>query len=335
VSLIARYAPTEHLYRFQFIVDDNPPEVKHPLEFDLDDSVKDLIRVLGELAKGRRGYDEAEARALLTGIGVGLWQDLVPDGLRRQFWEHHADIDQLTILADNDVVPWEVLYPKDIGHDHGFLVEQFPVTREIFNRKRGRRLRLRPARFVLPPGSPSRAVDEVDTLGEVLGETSADAVVTELSELLRLLRHGDFGVLHFACHNTFDPVAGSAIKFGTKLFTPKMLKPLEIDRPLAGSAPLVFINACQSGSPAISYNKLEGWATQFMRAGAAAFIGSLWAVADESAPEFAAQVYRRLGAGFPLGEAVMDARRTVASAGGTDPTWLAYSVYGNPLATVS
>jgi hypothetical protein len=41
-------------------------------------------------------------------------------------------IRQLTILADKDVAPWELLYPLDPGHDAGFLVERFPVTRSIF-----------------------------------------------------------------------------------------------------------------------------------------------------------------------------------------------------------
>ena len=335
VSLMARYVPEKMLYRFNLFAEGYVSEVEQPLQFSIDNSIQKLIKDLGELAKGRRGYDDREARQFLTGIGAGLWRKLVPGELRGQFWELRPDIDQLTILANNDVIPWEVLYPKDSGHDHGFLVEQFPVTRALLKRRWRRRLRLRPARFVLPPKSPPHAVDEVNALRQLLGETSADAVVTELSDLLDLLQNGDFGVLHFACHNTFDPVDGPAIRFGKKLFNSELLESFVADETLADSAPLVFINACQSGSPAVSFNKLEGWAAQFVEAGAAAFIGSLWAVADESAPEFAAQVYRRLSAGFPLGEAVMDVRRAAASAHGNDPTWLAYTVYGDPHATVS
>lgn len=339
VSLMARREPGKgpgnELYRFNLFADGYLSEVKHTLEFNIDNSIQKLIKDLGDLARKRRVYDDRDARRFLTGIGAGLWRKLVPGELRGQFWELHPGIDQLTILANNDVVPWEVLYPKDRGHDHGFLVEQFPVTRAILSRRLRRRLRLRPARFVLPPKSPPHAVEEVNELRQLLGETAADAIVTDLSELLDLLQEGDFGVLHFACHNTFDPVAGSAIRFDKKLFTSELLESLVIDETLADSAPLVFINACQSGSQAASFNMLEGWATQFVAAGAAAFIGSLWAVADETAPEFAAQVYRRLMAGFPLGQAVMSARTTVASGRGTDPTWLAYSVYGDPQAAVS
>lgn len=334
VSLIARYSPRAKVYRFQLIADDYPSEVRHELDFDPEDSIRDLIRVLNDLAEGRRVYSPAKARRYLANKGAELWQNLLPDELRAQFWDHQAGIGQLTILSDKDVVPWEVLYPKDPGHGDSFLVEQFPVTRAIFDRSRVRGLRLRPARFVLPPRSPSKAAEEIATLCRLLGETSPEAEVTDYDQLLELLEDDEFGVLHFACHNTFDPVAGSAIKFGKTLFTPDDLTMIADDRVLADSAPLVFVNACQAAGLALSYNKLEGWATKFMTAGAAAFIGTLWAVADETSTPFAVEVYSELSKGTPLGQAVLAARRAVSGAS-ADPTWLAYTVYGDPRATIT
>lgn len=79
--------------------------------------------------------------------------------------------------------------------------------------------------------------------------------------------------------------------------------------------------------------KLDGWAEKFLRAGAAAFIGSLWEVSDSMAREFAQELYGCLVAGEPLGMAVMAARRAVATEPG-DPTWLAYAVYGDPQARI-
>lgn len=334
VSLIAHYSPRERLYRFQFIADDNPSEVKHQLDFDPEVSINGLIKVLDDLAQGRRSFDAAEARFFLINKGAELWQNLIPDSLRMQFWDRQANIGQLTILADKDIVPWEVLYPKDSGHDHGFLVDQFPVTRAIFDRTRVRRLRLRPARLVLPPRSPSRAAEEAETLRRMLGETSDYAMVTEYAQLLHLLRNEDFGVLHFACHNTFDPAAGSAIKFDKTLFTPDVLTLIANEEALADSAPLVFINACQAAGLALSYNKLEGWATKFMKAGAAAFIGSLWEVADETSTQFAVEIYGQLSRGSSLGKAVMAARKAISESP-ADPTWLAYTVYGDPRAMIA
>ena len=67
----------------------------------------------------------------------------------------------------------------------------------------------------------------------------------------------------------------------------------------------------------------------FLRAGAGAFIGSLWAVRDGSAFRFATNFYEQLKSGRTLGEAVNAGRQAVLSRG-QDPAWLAYSVYGDP-----
>lgn len=96
--------------------------------------------------------------------GAALWHELVPKPLRDQFWERQDRIRQLTILADKDAVPWELLYPMDPDYDKGFLVEQFPVTRAIFGRRPTRKLSLWPARFVLPENSLPEARAEIDAM---------------------------------------------------------------------------------------------------------------------------------------------------------------------------
>jgi len=329
--------PSERLYRFQLIADDYPSEVEHRLDRDPEVSINGLIKALDQLVQGRRSFDSEEARYFLVNKGMQLWRDLIPERLREQFWQRQASIEQFTIITDQDIVPWEVLYPKDTGHENGFLVDQFPVTRALFDRSRVRSLRLRPARFVLPPGSPSKCADEVERLRQILGEASAGAVITEYSQLLHLLRDEDFGLLHFACHNTFDPEIGSAIKFGRTLFTPDVLTHIADEERLADSAPLIFINACRAAGLALSYNKLEGWASQFMKAGAAAFIGSLWEVADGTSMQFAIEVYNQLSQGLALGKAIMAARKAISEnpADPADPTWLAYTVYGDPRAAIA
>ena len=63
--------------------------------------------------------------------------------------------------------------------------------------------------------------------------------------------------------------------------------------------------------------------------GSGAFIGTLWEVRDDSARAFSEALYDGLARGKTLGEA-MRAGRSAISAG--DPTSLAYTLYGNPLA---
>jgi hypothetical protein len=335
VSLVVRYDPGQRAYRFEFRDEDNPSEVTSNLAYDPGPVVEQLIADLDSLAAGRSGYSAGQTRDYLVNAGARLWQQLVPGQLREQFWDRQHRIRQLTILADKDAVPWELLYPMDPGHDAGFLVEQFPVTRAIFGWRPGRTLRLQPARFVLPEGSLHEAAAEVEAMRQLLDPGQApDAVISELTPLTDLIGSGTFGLLHFACHNTYEPVSGSCIRLGGVRFTPTLLEVAAIQKALRASAPTVFINACRSGGLAATYNRLDGWASKFLEAGAAAFIGSLWAVSDDASREFAGELYRRLKRGSTLGDAVMAARQAAASTP-DDPTWLAYTVYGDPRATIS
>jgi hypothetical protein len=334
VSLVVRYDHAQNAYRFEFRDEDNPAEVTSNLAYEPGPRVEQLVAGLERVAKGRSGYSTAETRDYLMNAGAALWQELIPAQLREQFWERQGRISQLTILADSDAVPWELLYPLDPGHDGGFLVEQFPVTRVVFGRRPAQSLSLSPAWFVLPDGAPPQARDEVSALCQLLHrEPGPEPVIDALTPLLDLIRAGDFGLLHFACHNAFDPASGSAITFDKRQFTPTQLTTAAISRTLQGAAPTVFINACRSAGVSPSYHQLDGWARKFLDAGAGAFIGSLWAVRDRTAREFASELYRSLQAGNALGQAVMQARRAAATEPG-DPTWLAYAVYGDPRATL-
>jgi CHAT domain-containing protein len=335
VSLVVRFDPRQNAYRFEFRDEDNPDEVTSHLAYEPGPRVEQLVAGLDDLAKGRSGHSADQARNYLVQSGAALWSELIPPQLREQFWDRQHRIGQLTILADKDAVPWELLYPMDPGHNAGFLVEQFPVTRAIFGRRPVRRLSLWPARFVLPEGSLPEAQAEIDAMrqsldpGQPLGE-----VVSALTPLQDLIANGDFGLLHFACHNTYSPADGSSIKLGNVQFTPTLMTTAAINEALARSAPTVFINACRSAGLNATYNRLEGWASKFLDAGAAAFIGTLWAVSDGAAREFAQELYGRLQEGSSLGEAVKCARGAAASQP-DDPTWLAYTVYGDPRATLS
>ena len=165
----------------------------------------------------------------------------------------------MTILADKDAVPWELLYPMDPGYDEGFLVEQFPVTRAIFGRRPVAELSLWPARFVLPEGSLPEARAEIDAMRVSLDPSQApDEVISGSMPLQDLIASGNFGLLHFACHNTYNPVDGSSIKLDNVPFTPTDIAAAAINKVLARCAPTVFINACRSAGLNATYNRLDG-----------------------------------------------------------------------------
>lgn len=336
VSLVVRFYPREDLYRFEFHDVDNPREVTGELTYDPAKGISDTLANLNALARATANYSVKATREYLMNVGIRLWTELIPETLREQFWARRSRIRELTIFTDNDRVPWELLYPMDGNHDHGFLVEQFPVMRGVFDRSPSDSLNLRPARFVLPEDSPATAASEITAIRDVLGlRATKSAVVTDLDALNSLLLRGNFGLLHFACHND-SSLGGSeaVILIGDLAFTPVMLAQARAKKALRRTKPLVFVNACGSANASPRYNCLDGWAEAFLEAGAAVFAGSLWEVRDDTAREFAQALYGSLKNDVSLGEAVMQARRAAANAPG-DPTWLAYSVYGDANARLS
>ena len=185
--------------------------------------------------------------------------------------------------------------------------------------------------FVLPDNAPPTASAEVQALQAVLGGKP----LRDVTPLLDVLERGDFGVLHFAAHNVYQPdyLTSSYVPLGQKHFDQTFVGPA-FQGKFRARSPIVFMNACRSDAMAPSYTALSGWARSFVTAGAGAFVGSLWEVRDGSATHFAQQFYRSLLAGATLGDAMTAARKAIQADAG-DPTWLAYTLYGNPAATIA
>jgi hypothetical protein len=81
--------------------------------------VEQLIAELGELAKARTGYSAAETKDYLINAGARLWQELIPERLRQQFWDRQHRIRQLTIwptkmqFRGNCSIPWILAMTPD------------------------------------------------------------------------------------------------------------------------------------------------------------------------------------------------------------------------------
>jgi ubiquitin-like protein Pup len=296
-------------------------------------AVERTVAMLRKMAADAAGYPPALAARWVRETGTGLWQDLVPRSIQDQFWQLRDSITSFTIACADDAVPWELLYPLTPTDDAGFLVEQFPVVRRVFDQGRAHRVPLGDARYVVPPGSPDDARQEVAAIRRALGQPG-DSTIGDLSDLLDLLDAGSAGLLHFACHNTFSLEAGgSSIKMAGGAFVPQLLNSAVAQRRLAARSPLVFVNACRSAGVAAEYTRMMGWAGQFMAAGAGAFIGTLWPVRSTRASLFAEAFYAALADGQNLGQASLAAR--VATRDDADPTWLAYTTYGDPAAVAT
>jgi hypothetical protein len=314
----------------------SPVELSQRLAGNPSQVVDMIVDELRRLAEGKSPYRTAALqRNHLRSLGVNLWADAVPEAIRTLFWEHADQIRSLTVISDTDTVPWELLYPMDGSNDRGFLVEQFPVVRRVLGQGRARTLPIRSAGYVVPPHSPTNALAEIELIRQRLGSrVTESSVIEQLTDLLTML-DAPPGLLHFACHNDFTDDAGSVVLMGDGPLRPVDLAPAVQSRIMAETGPLVFFNACRTAGQIPGLLKMMGWAQQFMAAGAGAFLGSLWPVRSSAASEFADAFYdafvtKRL----PLGQATMEARHRIIADDG-DPTWLAYTVYGNPAATLA
>jgi hypothetical protein len=328
----------EDRYSFQLIGEAwNPVEITRRLAGDPTQVVGALIDELRAMsANESRFASPVLVRHRIRNLGAQLWADVVPEAIRRQFWAQGNRIKLFTIASDMDTVPWELLYPVDGDNDNGFLAEQFPVVRRVYGQGRTRILRLDSgAAYIVPPGSPANAMAEVDGVQSIFPVNVRNrGVHASLAEFIELLDVAP-SVLHFACHNTFTEKGGSVITLEGGPLRPSDLAIAVQQKRLAAISPLVFLNACRTAGDIPGLMQLVGWARQFMGAGAGAFIGSLWAVRSSSAKIFAEAFYQAMvRERAPLGAASLRARRAISGDPG-DPTWLAYTVYGNPSASIN
>ena len=338
VSLLLSYDADQHVYRYR-LVDSGGYYSEEAASDRLlqppGQAIEQLVTQLNALARGREAWGAATTKDWLKGQGIALWNSFIPQALQREFWQRQDQITQMTIISQGDPVPWELLYPfAPGGRDAGFLVDQFPVVRRRYGPRPPGRLELGVADLVLSRDhSLTAAPAELAALGGLLRDRGiAVRHIDDLPSLLLAFRRGDVGLLHFSCHNAFthDTPNASRILLRDQSFEPVFLEQH------AGrfAAPLVFLNACRTDGQAPLYTTVEGWASSFLRAGAGAFIGSLWEVSDISASMYAQAFYQAALGGHTLGESARRAREAIRDNPG-DPTWLAYALYGDPAATIS
>jgi len=290
----------------------------------------------------RSVLQQEQIRARLESIGQNLYRDLFSPELKQAYRRFRDGLRGKSILITSDEpwIPWEMVKPYDDGDlediiDDGFLCERFQLSRWLAGNGLPDTVRVASATLVVP-GSGLAYVKQEEEYFQGLEQKAGIVVRTpflqQVAEVRSLLEEGEVSLWHFACHGNFNSQRPdeSEVELADGEFRPSDI----VGRKATGikrAQPLVFLNACHTSPIGFALTGLGGWAERFVRAGASGFVGSAWEVHDELAAEFAVKFYDELWDGAPLGEAFHRARLHVKGLDETNPTWLAYTLYGDPM----
>jgi hypothetical protein len=293
--------------------------------------------------------DSENFTAELRALGGALFDDLIPADLQRLLWQHRRAITSILVIAEEPFIPWELVHlhapGKPLGRETCSL-GQLGLVRWLHEAGWPReQLYLRPgkSRYVIPHyPHPDYELPEAEAEEDFLRDVLEAKAVAPNARAVRTLlgRAGAFDLLHFACHGeaNHDNIANAQLLLEGRVeggsYLPEYFSATTAEQyaNFGKHAPIVVLNACQAGRTGYRLTGVGGFAQSFLRRGAGAFVGTLWAVGDKPARTFTEALYRHLLDGDTLAEATTAAREQARQAG--DATWLAYAVYGHPYAKV-
>lgn len=284
--------------------------------------------------------ERRSAKERLEKKGTHLFETLIPPELQAEIWRLHKNISSVQVQSEEPWVPWELC--KITGKENGSVIEEpffyeaFNITRWIPGVPRQEKLSLNKVALIVPRNSGlPYASKERDYMLDLAGPGRiVDQVPATSLDVRRTLASGVYDGLHFSGHGLLrdtDPNRSAIILENGGELTPEDLS--GVARNLGQARSVVFLNACKVGRSAMSLTDIGGWARQFLRAGAGVFIGAYWSVYDQPAFGFAQAFYALLLRGVPVGQAAQEARLAIKPLDDLgDPTWLAYTVFADPLA---
>jgi formylglycine-generating enzyme required for sulfatase activity len=281
------------------------------------------------------GYSDERSSvdAHLQGIGIELFENLIPPALQDHYWSHlhgHPGAAVLLLAEDEAArLPWEMVKPAREATVGDYWCAHFGLSRWVGSQ---------PIATVLP-GKRAVCVVADPELSEVgdpasrrLGVAPAD-VVTGWAGLEELLADDGIGLFHWTGHGRADDrhPGLSELPIDGETFRPvDILVPEK--RAFLRRHPWVFLHACSTNRVTVGSVGLGGWPKELVERGTGAMLGAAWDVRAKTAARFADGLYERLLDGVPVARAVREARLEARTAG--DPSWLAYQLYAHPAAQV-
>lgn len=306
-------------------------------------------RLVGRLSDfaARAGEDMQSGEAVrieeeVADIGVELYEQLFPQQLRKLYWKikelrESGKLKNLLIVSDEPWIPWELVKPydvidgRDMEDDH--LAGAWPMSRWLAGVAAPSDLQIEAARLVVPMLDLEFVHKEIQYFDSLAArQIEVAPPVTTRAEFLELAQNGGAQLFHFATHGDFNQTMvdeSPIVLQGDPLFPSDLSR--RRAKGLRRERPLIFLNICHGARVGYNLTGLGGWAQRLVdHVGVTAFVGALWEVHDELASRFSRLFYEELWAGKTLGDAFFSARQQIRDTQRANPTWLAYTLYGDP-----
>ena|GEM_PF-2277810 len=296
-----------------------------------------LYKELGTLSEKA---SPADINDTLNAIGTDLYEKLFPKELKNIWMQKIKNrVKSIMIISDEPWIPWEIVKPwyedkRGLHKEEDFLCESYQLTRWISGGPPPpSSIEISRGALIVPLMSKSHNVMiERKFLTKML-KRAETIKPPSLKKVRGLLKKGGYQLLHFACHGSFDPTEHEqSIVY---LEGEDKLKSRDISgerKNFGRDNPFVFINACQTSRADFSLVGIGSWADKFVNAKSSGFLGASWEVDDGLASVFSMAFYDNLCKGMTIGEAMKGARTKIK--GKSDPTWLSYTLYADPLAKI-
>lgn len=317
-------------------------------------------RVLLQLGLGLRGATSLQQPAASSdpdaqkrfvtlaaeGFGDALYRDYVPKAFKDVFWSlrDKGELHSIQITSNSPTLPWELIRPQseDGATRDGFLGMSYRLARwaprsissqvdNPLDRMAFTGVAAVAPSYVDKQSLPFQQV-EIDALSKLAGYRRFDG---DFVSFEKLVGEVSTGFIHFSGHGEVNqPSSGSpvfAIDLVDQSLDPDTWRALVTAAHGKGN-PFYFFNACDTGRSQMLGGFVQGWGPAVLAGGASGFIGGMWPLTDRAAAAFSTSFYGDITTQLKdgpvyLAEVLQSVRKRFYETG--DPTYLAYTFYGN------
>ena len=280
------------------------------------------------------------------GFGDALYRDYVPGVFKDVFWSlrDKGKLRSIQITSNSPTLPWELIRPrsKDGATQDGFLGMGYRLARWAPRSTSSQidnpldHLAFTGVAAVAPSYADKRSLPfqevEIEALSKLAGYRRFDG---DFVSFTKLVGEVSTGFIHFSGHGEISQPSSGRPVFAIDLVD-QSLDP-DTWRALVTAAhgkgnPFYFFNACDSGRSQMLGGFVQGWGPAVLAGGASGFIGGMWPLTDRAAAAFSSDFYGGIATRLKdgpvyLAEILQGVRKRFYETG--DPTYLAYTFYGN------